>query len=317
MLPELWSAAEAAAYLSVPGPDSHKYNRGVLGLRTGSSRYPGAAVLGAEAAWRTGIGLVRYFTPLGDPSPAFGLPSPAAAILAIRPETVFSSDDIEDRQRCDAWLIGSGTAPDARSADESEALLALLAGSAPVVVDAGALDLVQAARAASRLTAPVIITPHLGEFRQLWVSAWPEGAAPNMPAPDPPPESGAEMPLRARATQILATHLGVTVLLKGSRSIAASPTGSVLAHGPATPWLATAGTGDVLAGILGALVATHAAQIREDPELLSKIAVTAAMLHDTAARIASGDTGACGQGTPVAALDVAQSLSQAFLRLRG
>ncbi len=306
MRPELWQAADTAAFLNIPGPESHKYNRGVLGLRTGSSRYPGAAVLGAEAAWRTGIGLVRFFAPLGDSSPAHALPSPAAAILAKRPETVFSSGSDEDRRSCDAWLVGSGTDPGVRSPAERAALLDLLAGSAPVVVDAGALELVQAARTASQLYAPVVITPHLGEFRRLWRSAWPQHTAPA------PPESEPE-----HAASILAAHLGVTVLLKGARSISASPDGAVFVHGPATPWLATAGTGDVLAGILGALVATHAAQIHERPELLAKLGATAAMLHDIAARIASGDDTACGKGGPITGLDVAQSLSQAVQRLRG
>lgn len=304
MQPELWRASDAAAFLSSPGPDAHKYSRGVLGLRTGSSRYPGAAVLGAEAAWRTGIGLVRYFTPLGDPAPAHGLPSPAAAILAKRPETVCSFGSDEDHHPCDAWLMGSGTDPDTRDSAERLALLELLAGTTPVVVDAGALDLVHAARAACRLNAPVIITPHLGEFRKLWLSAWPKGTSPKMPEPE-------------QAASTLATHLGVTVLLKGSRSISAAPTGISFAHGPATPWLATAGTGDVLAGILGALAANHASQIHEHPELLTKLGATAAMLHDTAARIASGDATACGKGGPITGLDVAQSLSQAVQRLRG
>lgn len=304
MQPEPWRAADAAAYLTVPGPDSHKYSRGVLGLRTGSSRYPGAAVLGAEAAWRTGIGSVRYFTPLGDPPPAVGLPSAAAAILARRPETVFSGDAEEDRLGCDAWLVGSGTDAAARSPAECLALLELLAGIAPVVVDAGALDLVQAAHMTNSLRAPVIITPHQGEFRRLWESAGLPASAPRVSEPE-------------RAAAILAETLGVTVLLKGSRSIVASPSGTVTVHGPATPWLATAGTGDVLAGILGALAATHAAQIRESPELLAKLGATAAMLHDTAARITSGDTTACGKGGPITGLDVAQSLSQAVRQLRG
>lgn len=331
MLPEPWHTAEAAALLSLPGPESHKYSRGVLGLRTGSSSYPGAAVLGAEAAWRTGVGLVRYVTPLDDSPPAFGLPSPAAAILALRPETVFSSDGTEDRSRCDAWLVGSGTDPRARSTAERSALLELLAGPAPLVVDAGALDLVQVARTSGGLNAPVIITPHLGEFRTLWRTAGFGHDTPAVPLPEPPLESQpeppqepqpepqqdswAEMPLPARAAEMLASHLGVTVLLKGSRSIAASAAGTLLTYGPATPWLATAGTGDVLAGILGALTATHAAQIREDSELLARLGVTAALLHDTAARIASGDAVERDTGVPITALDVAQALPRAVHQL--
>ncbi len=300
MHPVAWRAADAASLLLAPGLKDHKYSRGVLGLRTGSASYPGAAVLSAEAAWRTGVGLVRYISPIDEASPDFGLPSPAAAILAVRPETVFSGDRGEDRGRCDAWLIGSGTDPVARSFGEHEALLDLLAGSAPVVVDAGALGLV----AAQRPTAPVIVTPHQGEFSALWVSSGLEPAGADELAPE-------------QRASILAAHLGVTVLLKGARTLVAAPSGEVFAHGPATPWLATAGTGDVLAGVLGALVATHSKRVRDDGLLLAKLGATAAMLHDDAARLASGDHKASGSGGPITALDVAQALPSAVAALRG
>lgn len=294
-----WRATDAAKLLLAPRPDSHKYSRGVLGLRTGSTAYPGAAVLGAEAAWRTGIGSVRYVSPLGDAPPSHGLPSPAAAILARRPETVFSGDGGEDRARSDAWLIGSGTDPESRSFAEAEALRELLAGSAPVVVDAGALDLVTQRPPA----APTIITPHRGEFAALWRRL------------------GRRQPYElAEGAQALARELDVTVLLKGSRTLAVAPTGFSLVTGPATPWLATAGTGDVLAGVLGALVATHAARsatvFDDDPMLLAKLGATAALLHDLAARIAAADLAAAGDGSPVTALDVASALPTAFGRLR-
>lgn len=305
MRPERWDAREAAAFLRAPGPQSHKYSRGVLGLRTGSARYPGAAVLTAEAAWRTGVGLVRYFTPQDDPEPDFGLPAPAAAILARRPETVFSSGSGEDLASCDAWLVGSGTDPRTRSLTEAQVLLGLLARPTPIAVDAGALDLVLTAHRAGRLAAQVVITPHLGEFRGLWRSA---GLGSD-------PLSDARTP--AQAAQEFATKFGVTVLLKGSQTVAASPGGALFAHGPATPWLATAGTGDVLAGILGALLATQAPQVQADPETLAPLAITAAMLHDSAARIASTDAAAAGDGCPITALDVAQSLPRAVQQLRG
>lgn len=309
MQPERWQTANAAAMLLAPGPHSHKYSRGVLGLRTGSSLYPGAAVLGAEAAWRTGIGSVRYFSQLDDSPPAFGLPSPAAAVLATRPETVCTFDSAEHRERCNAWVLGSGTEPGARSSSEHRALLELLAGEAPVVLDAGALDLVLIAHASGQLFAPTILTPHLGEFRWLCQSA---GFA------DTPDSLGA-------AASLLASHLGVTVLLKGSITLSASPEGSLFECGPATPWLATAGTGDVLAGMLGALVATHAAAaakhaagtalFSEKPQLLAQLGATAVLLHDCAARIASGDSEATAIGGPITALDVAHAVPQAVQQI--
>lgn len=298
--PAPWRAADAAPLLSVPGPDSHKYSRGVLGLRTGSSAYPGAAALSAESAWRTGLGLVRFFSPVADVPPQFGLPSPAAAVFTVRPETVFTHDTAEDRARCDAWLIGSGTDPDTRSPAELDALLSLLQGDSPIVVDAGALGLLTE----HRPSAPVIATPHLGEFRSLWGLA---GLG------DFPGVQGMQA---QQAAAILARTLDVTVLLKGSRTVVASPAGQSLIVGPATPWLATAGTGDVLAGVIGALVATHAHAVLEDRKLLAQLGATAALLHDMAARIASGDANGTGDGAPITALDVAHAIPRAHAQLR-
>ena len=294
-----WQASDAARLLHVPEANSHKYSRGVLGLRTGSAAYPGAAVLGAEAAWRTGVGLVRYFTQLDDVEPQFGLPSPAAAVLAVRPETVFSGESAEDRARCDAWLIGSGTDAHARSFAETTVLTEILGGDSPVVADAGALDLIVSAQTdVAPRTAPTIITPHLGEFRRLWAAAGLEGAI------------GSELSGLGEAAVTLAQQLGATVLLKGSRTIAASPSGAVYAYGPATPWLATAGTGDVLAGILGPLVATHASEVTGSSELLAQLGVSAALLHDSAARrAATGHHSRIASG-PITALDVAHALPQ-------
>ncbi|MGO3147861.1 MAG: ADP-dependent NAD(P)H-hydrate dehydratase [Leucobacter sp.] len=289
-----WQASDAARLVRVPDADSHKYSRGVLGLRTGSAAYPGAAVLGAEAAWRTGVGLVRYFTQLDEMSPRFGLPSPAAAVLAARPETVFSDDSEADRARCDAWLVGSGTDAQSRSFAETAALTEILGGNAPVVADAGALGLI----ADTQITSPTIITPHLGEFRKVWISA----GLVDM--------GGSEISDPEEAALTLARHLGVTVLLKGSHTIAASPSGAIYAYGVATPWLATAGTGDVLAGILGALVATHAREVSGNPDLLAQLGATAALLHDSAARVASNRGHSQTEAGPITALDVAHALPQ-------
>src|SRR5690349_16548095 len=122
-----WTQADTAGFLRVPAADDDKYSRGVVALRTGSAAYPGAAVLGVEAAWRAGSGYVRYAGEASD------------AVLARRPETVVGSD--LGRTRVDAWVIGSGTDAARRSPEEQEALRCILSGSAPVVVDAGALDL--------------------------------------------------------------------------------------------------------------------------------------------------------------------------------
>jgi hydroxyethylthiazole kinase-like uncharacterized protein yjeF len=297
-----WTAAHAADMLTEPTVADHKYSRGVLGVRTGSARYPGAAVLTVEAAWRTGLGLVQFASPLNDEPARFGLPSPAAAVLAQRPETVFTAGDAAgdapSPSRCNAWLIGSGTDPSLLSDAERHALHALMRGQTPVVVDAGALELVPSAAAQAGL-APLILTPHRGEFTKLWSAA---GLSDNV-AHD------------ANDAAQLANHLGVTVLLKGSVTIAAAPGQPALTVGPATPWLATAGTGDVLAGLLGALVATHADQVSNDASLLAQLGATAALVHDIAAQLASRAVGS-STARPIVASDVAQALPAAVSLVR-
>ncbi|MBQ9918603.1 MAG: hypothetical protein IJO71_15580, partial [Microbacterium sp.] len=88
-----WTGHDAARTLRRPTDADDKYSRGVVGLRTGSTRYPGAAVLGVEAAWRTGTGMVRYL----GPARAQDL------VLQRRPETVTADGRVQ------AWVIGSGT----------------------------------------------------------------------------------------------------------------------------------------------------------------------------------------------------------------
>lgn len=308
--PTRWTAAEAAALLAPPGPDSDKYLRGVLAARTGSTAYPGAAVLTVEAAWRTGVGMVRFVPGLDDAPPAFGLPTPAAAVVGARPETVITESGTAEATGADAWLLGSGTDARTRSLAEREALARLLAGRAPLVIDAGALPELSRGTAAR---APRAITPHLGEFLALWAAHdlgalpadWPTASAPSGTRAHP-----SEAARRSAALQ-LARRLDATVLLKGSLTIVATPGGLCTTVGPATPWLATAGTGDVLAGILGALAATHAAQIQEDPEHFGPVAATAAVIHDLAARRACGEPAA-----PITAGDVARAIPEAIASLQ-
>ena len=277
-----WTAEQAAGVLRMPTASDDKYSRGVLGVRTGSDRYPGAAVLGVEAAHRTGLGMVRY---LGDERPT-------ALVLARRPETV-SADG-----RVQAWLIGSGTDASERSAADTAALRELLAGSMPVVVDAGALDLVPGA------VAPVVVTPHDRELARLREAA----GLPEISLTGP----GAD---REGAAVDTAAALGVTVLVKGSRTVVATPAGRVRTVVSPTAWLAAAGTGDVLGGILGALVAGAAGAAEADAgadgsaaldaDTLGALAATAAYVHGHAAAAAS----AARSGGPITALDVAESVA--------
>lgn len=263
-----WTPADTARVLREPTASDDKYSRGVLGVRTGSAAYPGAAVLGVEAAWRTGVGMVRYLGP----------ERAAQLVLARRPETVVGEGRVQ------AWVIGSGTDGAARDARETDALQALLTGEVPVVVDAGALDLAPGA------TAPVLVTPHEREHARLREAL---GLSPRRD--------------RVGAARETAEALGGCVLLKGSRTVVATPSGWATTLPAASGWLATAGTGDVLAGVVGAVVAASAARGTLDADALGPLAATGSWLHAQAAARAV----AAAEGGPVTALDVAEQLPAA------
>ncbi len=266
---------DAAAWIRVPGRDDDKYSRGVLGVVTGSDRFPGAAVLGVEGAARTGVGMIRYLGPS----------RPADLVLRRRPEVVTEDGRVQ------AWLIGSGMPPE-REDDERAALVARLRQGLPTVLDAGALDLLPEA------TGPVVAVPHLGELVAVLRTA---GVAADREAIRAEPERWA---VRAAA------ETGATVLLKGATTFVADAGGLRHAVEAGTPWLATAGSGDVLGGVLGALLAAHADRLREEPGVLADLAAAAAALHGEAGRVAA-------ERGPVQALDVADALRPVVRRLLG
>jgi NAD(P)H-hydrate repair Nnr-like enzyme with NAD(P)H-hydrate dehydratase domain len=183
--------------------------------------------------------------------------------------------------RVQAWLIGSGTEWTAAGSQAAIVQRVLDAGE-PVVIDAGALPL------AGLGTGISIVTPHHAECARLLgktreeVDADPMGAA-----------------------TTLADQRSVTVVLKGHTTLVVSPqsAGERFARRLAAPttWLATAGTGDVLAGIMGALVATHADDLAENPDSAAPIAATAVLLHGLAAVQA-------GSGGPFGASDISAHL---------
>ncbi|MBN8205757.1 NAD(P)H-hydrate dehydratase [Microbacterium esteraromaticum] len=267
-----WTRADTIAVLPVPTAHDDKYSRGVVALRTGSATYPGAAVLGVEAAWRTGAGYVRY---VGDA---------VQAVLARRPETVAGED--LGSTRVGAWVIGSGTDAAHRSEHEQRALQRILDGSTPVVVDAGALDLADGA------AAPLVLTPHAGELRRLRDQL-------GLPATDLTTEHD-----RVAAVIETADRVGATVLLKGARTLIATPGQIPIVVDNAPHWLATAGTGDVLAGILAALLAACGTAPPHET------AAAGVWLHGHAAALASGSVGGAA-GHPIVALDVAEALPRA------
>ncbi|WP_309712795.1 NAD(P)H-hydrate dehydratase [Pseudolysinimonas sp.] len=254
---EIFGQSDAAAWIAVPSDDDDKYSRGVVGFVTGSARYPGAAVLGVEAALRIGVGMVRYL----GPGRATRL------VLQRRPETVTTDGRVQ------AWVVGSGQDPRERDELTRLQLETALRQGVPVVLDAGALDLWPEATGSS------VLTPHAGELARLL-------------------DVGKEevMADREAAARQAAATTGATVLLKGAETLVASPGGELLRVRNATPWLATAGAGDALAGILGALVAPHA-----DARDLAPIAAAAAWIHGEAAQRASN-------GGPFTVLDLCAAL---------
>ena len=251
-----WSARDAARCIIIPSDLDHKYSRGVLGVITGSARYPGAAVLTTSAASATGVGMIRFHSSSGL----------AHLVLHSNPSVVVQPGKVA------AWLVGSGIETK-KYADITTWLrhrwykLTRLQ-SVPTVLDAGALHL------AGSLEQPTLITPHSGELSKLLISRGVQ-VTPEAIEGD-----------SKKWVQIAAETLGVTVLLKGSTTYVAND--SVLIQLPvATPWLATAGTGDVLAGIIGALVATNTIEILNDSNQLAAVAATGAFIHARAAEIAS------------------------------
>ena len=255
-----WTAADARVCIRRPTETDHKYKRGVLGVVTGSPQYPGAAVLTTAAALATGLGMVRFY-------PETVGVALAALVLQRSPEVVVSPGKVH------AWLLGSGVAPAGGWSwshwRRHRQMAATSKQVAPTVLDAGALHL------AGTLNAPTLITPHAGELAAL-LQGRGVSVAHQAIAADP-------HTWVVKAQQAL----GVTVLLKGAQTVVAGE-GVCIALPSSTPWLATAGTGDVLAGIVGALVATQHQQLASNPALLAPLAATAAFIHARAADVASG-----------------------------
>ncbi|MDT9681773.1 NAD(P)H-hydrate dehydratase [Streptomyces sp. TRM76323] len=254
--------ADVARLLPVPAAESDKYRRGVVGVVAGSARYPGAAVLAVAGALRGGAGAVRYVGPAG------------AAVLARYPETLVHPGPPGEAGRVQAWVIGPGLA-DTPGAED------VLASDVPVLVDADGLRLLDPAAVRAR-PAPTVLTPHAGEAAALLGTGREDVEA-----------------RRLDAVRELAGRYGATVLLKGSTTLVADPEPGVpvRVNATGTPWLATAGSGDVLSGLAGSLLAAGLAP--------RDAASTAAYLHGLAARRAA-------RGAPLTAHEVARALPDAW-----
>ncbi|WP_017239602.1 bifunctional ADP-dependent NAD(P)H-hydrate dehydratase/NAD(P)H-hydrate epimerase [Streptomyces sp. SS] len=255
---------DVAWLLPVPGAESDKYRRGVLGVVAGSARYPGAAVLAVAGALRGGAGAVRYVGPAGD------------AVIAAHPETLVHAGPPSKAGRVQAWVVGPGLGEGPGPVAE------VLAADVPVLVDADGLRGLDPAAVRAR-SAPTLLTPHAGEAAALLGVAREDV------------EAG-----RLAAVRELAARFGATVLLKGSTTLVCGPGGGPVRVNPTgTSWLATAGSGDVLSGLAGSLLAAGLSALDAGS--------CGAYLHGLAARRASA------AGAPVTATDVAGSLRDAWL----
>jgi NAD(P)H-hydrate epimerase len=226
--------ADVVALVPRRARQSNKWTHAV-GIAAGSPGMEGAAVLCARGAMAAGAGMLRLGSP-GDPAAAW----PPEAVRVHLPAEGWAGAFLDATTKCAAVVIGPGLGTDAASADEVRAVVA--AAAVPVVVDASALTALGDAAATRTLlekrTAPTILTPHDGEYARL------AGAAPGRD--------------RLAAARALAASTGAVVLLKGPLTAVAAPSGAapdVLLAAAGGPALATAGSGDVLSGVIGAFCA--------------------------------------------------------------
>lgn len=214
-----------------PGAEAHKHARGRLGVVSGGAHSTGAARLAARAGLRIGAGLVKVFCP---PEAA---PVLAPALEAVMLASFVSGDQLAGlAEPMDAVVIG----PAAGLTDATVANVAALARTgAALVIDADALTLFRdrPGDLFASLDRDDVLTPHEGEFERLFPGLLVEG--------------------RETAAQEAAMRAGCVLVLKGSATVIAAPDGRCAVNGNGTPWLATAGSGDVLAGMIGGLLAQH------------------------------------------------------------
>jgi hydroxyethylthiazole kinase-like uncharacterized protein yjeF len=269
----------------VPRACDDKYSRGVVGVVAGGESYTGAAVLAVTGAVEAGAGMVRYVGP----------PTPSGLVRAAVPEAVHGVGRVQ------AWVVGPGldpTASDDGAAEQLEAARAALGAKEPVVVDAGGLELLDDEVLHAR-RGPTLLTPHAGECARLLTRL--SSRSTSTPG-EVTREQVEAAPLRH--ARELAERTGATILLKGATTLVVPPGegATVYAQADAPPWLATAGAGDVLAGLLGTLLAAGVP--------VAEAGALGALVHGVAADRAN-------PGGPVRALAVAHAVPQAVGHLLG
>jgi ADP-dependent NAD(P)H-hydrate dehydratase / NAD(P)H-hydrate epimerase len=292
-----FGVSDVAELLPQPGRESDKYRRGVVGVMAGSDRFTGAAALAVGGAIYGGAGMVRLVS--AEPAVAVVRQRWPEAVITMTGEGLAAGEEVAAAGRVQAWVagpgMGTGTAARRR-------LAAVLATDVPVLVDADGLTLLAGDRGlAAGRAAPTVLTPHAGELARLLGTDAEQVAA-----------------RRAEHVRRAAAEYGATVLLKGSTTlIAPAPAQAggppLLVNATGTGWLATAGSGDVLSGLAGALLAQGVGP--------GQAAAAAAFLHGLAARRAAGKPGAGLSGAgmaisdgqaPIGASDVIGALPEAI-----
>ncbi|MGQ0670469.1 MAG: NAD(P)H-hydrate dehydratase [Actinomycetota bacterium] len=290
---DLWLVEEAdvAGLLPVREPDAHKRTSGVVVVVGGSRSMTGAVCLAAEAAYRAGAGLVTVAVPEGI-LPVVQSMIAEATFLPL-PETSEGTIAEEAASILAERMAGAGAVAIGPGMTTNEETARFLRGAvrdckSPLVVDADALNAFRgrAAELAERRS-EVVLTPHAGEFGRL------AGVSSREVLTD-----------RVGHVRKLAAETQSVVLLKGSRTLIASPDGSVRVNPTGDPVLATAGTGDVLTGTIAGLLARGLAT--------ADAAIAGAFVHGLAGQIAGREL---GEGTT--ARDVLLQVARAVHRVRG
>lgn len=300
--------ATLARYLLKPEADSHKYSRGVVRIIAGSQRFPGAGLLCVAGASHSGVGMIR----LNAPERVENL------VLAAHPQIVPDGPALTGT--CDALVLGPGL--DAQKADWEAA--AQLLENTPAVIDASALEPVCALvkEGKLRLRAHHILTPHDGELaRCLNLFAGTntgEIAGKLADKADKPlgkfaSQTSPALQRRIQGAQQLAALTGACVLAKGNRTVVVDAKAQVHTLPAATPWLATAGSGDVLAGLMGGLLALN---VRAGAGHVGAPAASGSATSADAAGTSQQSADAQGRGAPAAsAAALAPAIAQLAARL--
>ena len=320
------SSAVWPAMALEPGAHDDKYTGGVVGVRAGSPEYPGAAVLCTTAAVRATSAMVRFAGKSRD------------AVVAAHPEIV-AADDIASSGRVQAWVVGPGGGVERNYGDLHDLLCGSEAsGACPILIDADELtalcqsdgngsgvEAFPLIRAVKNYDGAVILTPHQGEFRRVVKAVLAE------PSVDLSSEEREAMTdvlnpdsdyPRIPAVSAVARALHCVVLLKGRSTVVAAPADAssqvkVCVVDAGCSWAATSGSGDVLSGLAGALVAESVGHAGPDSELplsaLMETVVRATVIHASAADIAAETEDGYA---PTSASVIAEAIPRARARLQ-